>query len=71
MKTVLIVGGTGFIGKNVADYFNSKGYIVSILSRKIFPNYPFRMYEWDSLNQKEKKSFMTAELTVHDFLLIP
>ncbi|MBN2523428.1 MAG: TIGR01777 family oxidoreductase [Bacteroidales bacterium] len=65
MKTVLIVGGTGFIGRNVADYFNSKGYIVSILSRKIFPNHPFRMYEWDPL----KYSIQIEALTNQDVII--
>jgi len=65
MKTILIVGGTGFIGRNVADYFNNKGYDVNILSRKILPNYPFRMYEWDPLNG----SIQVEALTNQDVII--
>ncbi len=65
MKTILIVGGTGFIGRNVANYFNNKGYDVSILSRKSLPNYPFRMYEWDPLNY----SIQVEALTNQDVII--
>jgi len=33
MKTILIAGGSGFIGKNIEFYFSKKGYQVKILSR--------------------------------------
>lgn len=33
MKTILIAGGTGFIGQFLEKYFSNKGYIVKILSR--------------------------------------
>ncbi len=34
MKTVLIAGGTGYIGKNLENYLSQKGYTVKILTRK-------------------------------------
>ncbi|MDO6597822.1 TIGR01777 family oxidoreductase [Oceanihabitans sp. 2_MG-2023] len=33
MKTILIAGGTGFIGQTLEDFFSKKGYTVKILSR--------------------------------------
>jgi uncharacterized protein (TIGR01777 family) len=33
MKSVLIAGGSGYIGKHLAEYLNKSGYSVSILSR--------------------------------------
>lgn len=33
MKTILIAGGTGFIGQTLEKYFSNKGYMVKILSR--------------------------------------
>ncbi|QIL39211.1 NAD-dependent epimerase/dehydratase family protein [Pedobacter sp. HDW13] len=35
MKTVAIIGGNGFIGKNFASYFANKGYQVSVIDRSI------------------------------------
>ena len=34
MKTILIAGGTGFLGKNLALYFLTKGYKIIVLTRK-------------------------------------
>ncbi len=34
MKTILIAGGTGFLGKNLSIYFLNKGYKIIVLTRK-------------------------------------
>ena len=37
-KTILITGGSGFIGSNLAKYLQTQGYAVSILTRKAQAN---------------------------------
>ena len=46
-KTVVIAGGSGFIGKSVARVFHKKGWHVTILSRSSKPIYelPFAKVE--------------------------
>ncbi len=48
MKTMVIAGGTGFLGKNLAQYFQSIGYQVVILSRQMTTSNTGVIFEqWD------------------------
>lgn len=47
MKHVLILGGTGFLGQNLAQYLGNRGYQIGILGRSMFPerkNGDFKFY---------------------------
>lgn len=50
MKTILIAGGTGFIGQTLETYFTNKGYSVNILSRK--PKRDNEIY-WDAKTMED------------------
>lgn len=50
MKTILIAGGTGFIGQTLEKHFTSKGYSVNILSRK--PKRDNEIY-WDARTMED------------------
>lgn len=47
LKKVLIVGGSGLIGKHLADYFGKSGYEVFILSRNPITSSGFETYSWN------------------------
>ena len=47
MKTVLITGGTGFIGRQLANQLRAKGYRVTLLSRTPNPHAEFTTYGWN------------------------
>ena len=48
MNSVLLIGGTGFIGSNIARYFTEKGDSVSILTRgHVKQNIPYHTFYWD------------------------
>lgn len=52
MKTILITGGSGLIGKSLTDLLLNKGYIVHHLSRESkAPTKNIKVYKWD-LQQK-------------------
>ncbi|TCK68532.1 hypothetical protein DFQ05_0040 [Winogradskyella wandonensis] len=47
MKTIVIAGGTGFLGQVLEQYFHDKGYVIKILTRKpLKQNHIF----WDGNN---------------------
>ncbi|WP_452228624.1 TIGR01777 family oxidoreductase [Lacinutrix sp. MEBiC02404] len=50
MKTILIAGGTGFIGQTLEKHFTSKGYSVNILSRS--PKRENEIY-WDAKTMED------------------
>ena len=50
MKTILIAGGTGFIGQTLETYFTSKGYSVNLLSRN--PKRANEIY-WDAKTMED------------------
>ncbi len=47
MKTVLITGGTGLIGRQLANQLRAKGYRVTLLSRTPNPHAEFTTYGWN------------------------
>lgn len=47
IKTVLITGGTGLIGKKLSQLLTDKGYDVWHYSRKQRPNSPYRTFLWN------------------------
>lgn len=47
MKSVLIVGGSGYIGQNLANYLNNCGYKVSVLSRSKVNIVGVKSYFWN------------------------
>ncbi len=44
---IVIAGGSGFLGINLARYLSERGYRVDILSRSAPPNGPWRHVAWD------------------------
>ncbi|MDD3479522.1 MAG: NAD-dependent epimerase/dehydratase family protein [Paludibacteraceae bacterium] len=47
MKTVLITGGTGLIGRQLANQLRAKGYRVTLLSRTPKAHVEFTTYGWN------------------------
>lgn len=51
MKTIVIAGGTGYLGKCLTSYFQEKGYKLIILSRqKSFDGGHVKFLKWDAKN---------------------
>jgi len=50
METILIAGGTGLIGKYLAQLLFEKGYSIKILSRRKLKNDSFEYFVWDVKN---------------------
>lgn len=67
MKTILITGGTGFIGKYLTKKLIQKGYQVKILSRKKHENTDnIKYFRWDFLNKKiPKEAFENTQAIIH------
>jgi len=49
VKSVLIAGGTGLIGRAVADSLHEAGYAVRLLSRREDPSSPYPVFHWDEV----------------------
>ncbi|MHC0442226.1 TIGR01777 family oxidoreductase [Flavobacterium sp. 3-210] len=66
-QNVLITGGTGFIGKHLADVLIDNGFSVSVLSRSEQKNTPsITYYKWDlKRNFIEKEAVLNADYIVH------
>ncbi|RZN82615.1 MAG: TIGR01777 family protein [Winogradskyella sp.] len=63
MKTIIIAGGTGFLGQVLEIYFENKGYEVKILTRK--PNKENHIH-WDGKNlRKWKNALENAEVLIN------
>jgi uncharacterized protein (TIGR01777 family) len=70
MTTVLITGGTGFIGKNLTKALLEKGYQVIILSRHAANDQPpttnLSYAQWDINKQTiDKEAIMKADYIIH------
>ena len=65
MATVLITGGTGFIGKHLSELLQKKGYTVTFLSRNkntLIPN----TYYWNiSASHIDSEAIKTADYIIH------
>lgn len=50
-KSVLLIGGSGFIGSSLGEHLASQGYTLRLLSRKkpqqLQLSFPCKVYEWD------------------------
>ena len=66
-KTVLITGGTGFIGRKLTDLLIEKGYNVSILSRTKIINKPsVSYYIWDVENKIiDENAVLESDYIIH------
>jgi uncharacterized protein (TIGR01777 family) len=58
MKKILIAGGTGFIGKKLADMLYAEGHDVSLLSRNASKNNKYRTFGWDPTTGKIEKQVL-------------
>jgi len=66
MKTVLITGGTGLIGRNLSEKLTNKGYRVTILSRKNNRHSKYKTYTWNYLkNEIEKDTLKEIDYIIH------
>ncbi len=66
MKSVLITGGTGFIGKNLIEKLNQKGYSVNVLSRKKEFIASAQTFWWDpSKNLIDEKALEDVTDIIH------
>ncbi len=67
MAKILITGGTGLIGKELAHYFTNTGHTVVLLTRNSFKEkYPFKTYEWDvNSGHINEKAFEDIEHIIH------
>ena len=66
MKTILITGGSGLIGRHLTKKLISQGYAVNWLTRKLDPNYSIKQFTWDYRNKKiEIEAFEKADAIIH------
>ncbi len=64
MKTILITGGTGLIGKALQEKLASKGYSTTILTRKKSENSSTFYWNIDK-GIIEKEAVQTADFIIH------
>ena len=66
MKTILISGGSGVVGRHLCEKLKDKGYDVCILSRTNRQGTEMSTYSWDAGKKTiEKEIFETADYIVH------
>ncbi|MGK0389264.1 MAG: NAD dependent epimerase/dehydratase family enzyme, partial [Maribacter sp.] len=67
MKKIIIPGGSGFLGMEIAQYFRDKGFLVVILSRGKRQNRGnIQFQEWDGKNQGDwAAAFEGAEAIIN------
>jgi uncharacterized protein (TIGR01777 family) len=66
MKTVLISGGTGLIGKHLCRKLKEKGYDVKLLSRKSDPDSDIPIYFWNpEKNEIDNNAISSADYIIH------
>jgi len=65
MKNVLVIGGTGLIGRHLAKYLKQKNYNVAILTR--YPDLvkDFKAYKWDL-----KKKYIETEAISNSHIIV-
>jgi uncharacterized protein (TIGR01777 family) len=66
-KTVLLTGGTGFVGKHLTDVLIDNGFLVAILSRSDQKNTPsITYYKWDlKKNFIDHEAILKADYIIH------
>lgn len=66
MDTVLITGGNGLVGRNLAQRFSEKGYKVGLLSRSGEKDTKYSNYFWDPYrNEIDKEALLNADYIIH------
>ena len=66
MKSVLITGGTGLIGRRLSFLLQSKGYEVRLLSRQPNPKAKYPSFVWDiSKGYIDKNAFEELDYIIH------
>ena len=66
MKTILITGGSGLIGRHLANALKDKGYKVTLLSRNPEKIQGFKAYKWDIQRRFiDPDAITTANTIVH------
>jgi uncharacterized protein len=64
-ENVLITGGTGLIGQQLANLLRQQGYTVSLLSREKRPQPQATVYQWDAREQLDPEALAGADHVVH------
>jgi uncharacterized protein (TIGR01777 family) len=67
MKTILITGGTGLLGKHLAPLLKQKGYRLHLLSRSAKPVHPYdAVFQWNYKNGTiDKAAFKGVTHIIH------
>lgn len=66
MKTILITGGSGLVGRALSDKLIAKGYSVIWLSRERFVKAAIPRYKWDyQKNEIDEEALQKADIIVH------
>lgn len=66
MKTVLITGGTGLIGRNLLKKLKEKGFDVSVLSTSANKPGDYKTYSWDPASGKiDEQAVAEADYIIH------
>src|SRR6185295_2192294 len=68
-KTILVTGATGFIGRNLCDFFRAKGHAVRGLARRT-DVYPFSkpgiaLFKGDLPDEIDAAAFQGADVVIH------
>ena len=66
MSKVLISGGTGSIGRLMADSLHRQGFEVCLLSRSVNPNSTYKTYRWNIYdNYLDPEALKSCEYIIH------
>lgn len=66
MKTILVTGGSGMIGRRLSEMLRENGYSVIWLSRERHVNGDYPRYRWNyHKNEVEKEALEQADIIIH------
>lgn len=66
MQTILITGGSGFVGRQLTALLQSRGYTVQWLTRKTDPASDIKQYTWDYKQGKiDSEAIHTSDAVIH------
>ena len=66
MKTILVTGGSGMIGRRLSEMLRENGYSVIWLSRERHVNGNYPRYRWNyHKNEVEKEALEQADIIIH------